>query len=133
MRQHQPAGDRGQLKARGRCAGRPIYPVISRKCTRTLESMAHMGRFIDPDRVVQISGVGHFSFNSLNKFIWFRENHPELIDRARRFVFVSSLIAHRLTGHFALDATLVGTPSLRFLAQAPPRPGRFCRPAPGRF
>lgn len=89
--------------------GRMLFPVISWKCTRTLESQRHMSRYIDPDRVVQISGVGHFSFNTLNKFIWFREHRPDLFDKAKHFVFVSSLFTHRLTGRLSNDATLVGT------------------------
>ena len=89
--------------------GRMLFPVISWKCTRTLESQRHMSRYIDPDLVVQISGVGHFSFNTLNKFIWFREHRPDLLDKAKHFVFVSSLFTHRLTGRLTNDATLVGT------------------------
>lgn len=86
-----------------------MFPVVSWKCPRTIESQKHMGRFIDPDRAVEISGVGHFTFNTLNKFIWFRENRPDLIDNASHFVFASSLINHRLTGRLTSDATMVGT------------------------
>ncbi|WP_316860346.1 L-fuculokinase [uncultured Cohaesibacter sp.] len=90
-------------------SGDLIYPVISWKCTRTIESQTHMERYIDPHRVTEISGVGHFSFNTLNKFIWFREHHPEILHNARHFLFVSSLFTHRLTGRLSNDATLVGT------------------------
>ena len=81
--------------------GRMLFPVISWKCTRTLESQRHMSRYIDPDLVVQTSGIGHFSFNTLNKFIWFREHRPDLFDKAKHFVFVSSLFTHRLTGRLS--------------------------------
>lgn len=90
-------------------AGNMMFPVISWSCTRTIESQSHMARFIDPDRAVEISGVGHFSFNTLNKFIWFREHRPDLIDNASHFLFASSLITHRLTGRLTNDATMVGT------------------------
>ena len=97
--------------------GKMIFPVISWKCTRTLESQQHMGRYIDPDRVVGISGVGHFSFNTLNKFIWFRENKPEILDKAKHFLFVSSLFTHRLTGRLSNDATMVGTSQMTDLGK----------------
>ena len=89
--------------------GKMMFPVISWKCPRTIESQRHMSRFIDPDRAVAISGIGHFSFNTLNKFIWFRENRPDLIENARHFVFASSLLTYRLTGRLTSDATMVGT------------------------
>ncbi len=90
-------------------AGKMMFPVISWKCARTIEAQRHMSRFIDPDRVVEISGVGHFTFNTLNKFIWFRENRPDLIENASHFVFASSLLTYRLTGRLTSDATMVGT------------------------
>ncbi len=89
--------------------GKMMFPVISWSCTRTIESQSHMARYIDPDRAVAISGVGHFSFNTLNKFIWFREHRPDLIEKASAFLFASSLITHRLTGRLTNDATMVGT------------------------
>ena len=90
-------------------AGKMMFPVISWKCARTIESQKHMARFIDPDRAVAISGVGHFTFNTLNKFIWFRENRPDLIEKASHFVFASSLLTYWLTGRLTSDATMVGT------------------------
>ena len=89
--------------------GRMMFPVISWKCPRTIEAQRHMCRFIDPDRAVAISGVGHFSFNTLNKFIWFRENRPDLIEKASHFLFASSLLTYRFTGRLTSDATMVGT------------------------
>lgn len=90
-------------------ANEMMFPVISWKCPRTIESQRHMSRYIDPGLAVAISGIGHFSFNTLNKFIWFKENRPDLIENARHFVFASSLITHRLTGRLTSDATMVGT------------------------
>ncbi len=89
--------------------GTPLSPVISWKCPRTQDAQQHMGRYIDPDEVVRLTGVGHFAFNTLNKFIWFRENRPESLDAARHFLFISSLITHHLTGRMTNDATMIGT------------------------
>ena len=97
-------------------SGALMFPVISWKCPRTIDSQAHMARFIDPDRAALLSGVGHFSFNTLKKFIWFRENRPDLLDKAAHFLFVSSLFTHRLTGRLSNDATMVGTSQMTDLA-----------------
>ena len=96
--------------------GKMLFPVISWKCTRTLEAMEHVERYIAPERVVEISGVGHFSFNTLNKFVWFREHRPELLHQARHFLFMSSLFNYRMTGRMTNDATMVGTSQMTELA-----------------
>nr|WP_321980796.1 L-fuculokinase [uncultured Cohaesibacter sp.] len=90
-------------------AGSLLYPVVSWKCPRTIDAQNHMARYIDPDRAVALSGVGHFSFNTLNKFIWMKENRPDILDSAKHFLFISSLFTHRLTGRATADATMVGT------------------------
>ena len=90
-------------------AGNMLFPVISWKCPRTIEAQEHMARYLSPDRAVALSGVGHFSFNTLNKFIWLKENRPQILDQAKHFLFISSLFTYRLTGRATSDATMVGT------------------------
>lgn len=90
--------DRGEL----------LYPVISWKCPRTAARMAE----IDPQWLQQISGVGHFSFNTLYRLLWLQEHHPQALSRARAWLFISSLINHRLTGTLTTDRTMAGTSQL---------------------
>ena len=97
--------------------GELLYPVISWKCPRTAAVMADIGRYIEPAELQRISGVGHFSFNTLYKFIWLRENRPELLDRAHAWLFISSLINHRLTGVMSTDRTMAGTSQMLDLAK----------------
>ena len=86
-----------------------LYPIISWKCPRTASVMNDIRRYFDPAKLQQISGVGHFSFNTLYKLIWLKENRPELLDQAAHWLFVSSLITHRLTGVLSTDRTMAGT------------------------
>lgn len=90
-------------------SGKLLFPVISWKCTRTIEAQEHVKHYLDPDKVVATSGVGFFSFNTLNKFVWYRENRPDLLENSEHFVFISSLFNYRLTGRLTNDATMVGT------------------------
>ncbi|SDQ18749.1 L-fuculokinase [Pseudovibrio sp. Tun.PSC04-5.I4] len=92
--------------------GTPIYPVISWKCPRTADAQQHMSTYFDPAEVARLSGVGHFSFNTINKMIWFRENKPELLEDAHAWLFISSLFTHMLTGNLTTDATMAGTSQL---------------------
>lgn len=89
--------------------GKLLYPVISWKCPRTLAIMDNISRFMQPSRLQEISGVGAFGFNTLYKLIWLKENHPQLLEQAHSWLFISSLINHRLTGEFTTDITMAGT------------------------
>lgn len=89
--------------------GELLYPVISWKCPRTAAVMENISRFMPPQKLQQISGVGAFSFNTLYKLIWLKENHPQLLEQAHAWLFISSLINHRLTGEFTTDMTMAGT------------------------
>ena len=92
--------------------GVPLYPVISWKCPRTVESRQNLKKYTDPDWLSVHSGVGHFSFNTINKLIWFRENRPELLESASGWLFIGSLVNHKLTGESTTDITMAGTAQL---------------------
>ncbi|MDG9996967.1 L-fuculokinase [Klebsiella oxytoca] len=89
--------------------GKLLYPVISWKCPRTAAVMDNIGRFMPAQQLQQIAGVGAFGFNTLYKLIWLQENHPQLLEQAHAWLFISSLINQRLTGEFTTDITMAGT------------------------
>lgn len=90
-------------------AGELLYPVISWKCPRTAEVMKKIESYIPQRTLNQISGVGEFAFNTLYKLIWLKENRPELLEQAHAWLFISNILAHRLTGTMATDRTMAGT------------------------
>ncbi len=92
--------------------GELLYPIISWKCPRTAAVMADISRSISPAELQDISGVGQFSFNTLYKLVWLRQNQPRLLAKARAWLFISSLINQRLTGEFTTDRTMAGTSQL---------------------
>ena len=89
--------------------GQLLYPVISWKCPRTAEVMKHIDKYLPQRKLNAISGVGEFAFNTLYKLIWLRENRPELVEQAHAWLFISNILAHRLTGVMATDRTMAGT------------------------
>lgn len=89
--------------------GELLYPVISWKCPRTVSVMKAFFRTCSPAELQRITGVGQFSFNTLYKLRWLREKHPDLVERAHAWLFISSLINHRLTGRMTTDLTMAGT------------------------
>lgn len=92
--------------------GRQLYPVISWKCPRTAEVMKHIGKYISQEELDRISGVGAFAFNTIYKLVWIRENRPDLLEKAHAWLFISNLLAYRLTGIMATDRTMAGTSQL---------------------
>ncbi|MBT8778001.1 L-fuculokinase [Akkermansia muciniphila] len=92
--------------------GRQLYPVISWKCPRTAEVMKHIGKYISQEELDWISGVGAFAFNTIYKLVWLKENRPELLEKAHAWLFISNLLAYKLTGIMATDRTMAGTSQL---------------------
>lgn len=97
--------------------GKQLYPVISWKCPRTAAVMETIHRYMSPQQLQEISGVGAFSFNTLYKLVWLKENHPQLLEQAHAWLFISSLINHRLTGEFTTDITMAGTSQMLDIRQ----------------
>lgn len=97
-------------------AGTQLYPVISWKCPRTAAVMANIEKYLPQAELNRISGVGAFAFNTIYKLIWLKENRPELLEKAHAWLFISNLLAFRLTGTMATDRTMAGTSQLTDLA-----------------
>jgi len=90
-------------------SGEFLYPVISWACQRTAPIMDNIEKYISLDKLYEISGVNTFSFNTINKFIWYKENKAEILDQMDYFVFMPSLLIHKLSGEFVTDTTMAGT------------------------
>ncbi len=92
--------------------GELLYPVISWKCPRSADVMESIGKYIPQEELNRISGVGRFAFNTINKLAWLIENKPEVVRQAHAWLFISNILAHKLTGVMATDRTMAGTSQL---------------------
>ncbi|WP_372774276.1 L-fuculokinase [Mangrovibacterium sp.] len=86
-----------------------LYPVISWQCARTQPIMDSIDKYIPLNELFQISGVYPYPFNTINKMVWFKENRPNIIAEADQFLFITSLLIHKLTGEKRNDSTMAGT------------------------
>lgn len=92
--------------------GKVLYPVISWQCPRTIPVLENIDKYISINELYTESGVYPYNFNTINKLIWFKENHPEIIDQADVFLFMPSLLNMKLTGNKCNDNTMLGTSML---------------------
>lgn len=92
--------------------GKALYPVISWQCPRTIPVLENIDKYISINELYTESGVYPYNFNTINKLIWFKENHPEIIDQADVFLFMPSLLNMKLTGNRCNDNTMLGTSML---------------------
>ncbi len=89
--------------------GELLYPIISWQCQRTVPIMENITKYIFLERLYKITGVYPYAFNTINKIIWFKENKPDIIAHAHKFLFIPSLIIKKLSGAIQNDATMLGT------------------------
>jgi L-fuculokinase len=90
-------------------SGKMLYPVISWQCERTAPIMANIGKYIPLHDLYGECGVLPFTFNTINKLIWFAEHNPDLIEKSHRFLFMPSIFSFFLTGDMINDTTMAGT------------------------
>lgn len=89
--------------------GQQIYPIISWKCSRTIAVMGQVEEEMDRQKLYQENGVGDYSFNTLYKLRWLKEHEPAVYQEMDKFVFISSMVNHKLTGKLTTDRTMAGT------------------------
>lgn len=92
--------------------GKQLYPIISWKCSRTIPVMETVANELDRAGLYEKNGIGDYSFNTLYKLKWLKNNEPDIYKSMDKFVFISSMIAHKLTGVLTTDRTMAGTSML---------------------
>jgi L-fuculokinase len=100
--------DCAPLDAQGNLA----YPIIAWACQRTAPIMENIGRYIPIEDLYYRNGVNPFSFNTINKLIWFGENRPDILEKTRSFAFISSILLKKLCGNLVTERTMAGTSML---------------------
>lgn len=90
-------------------SGKMLYPVISWQCERTNPIMSNIGKYIPLYDLYNETGVLPFTFNTINKLIWFIEQKPEIVEKSYRFLFLPSIFSFLLSGEMVNDTTMAGT------------------------
>lgn len=96
-------------------SGKMLYPVISWQCERTNPIMSDIEKYLPLNELYYESGVLPFSFNTINKLIWFTEHKPEIVGKSSSFLFMPSVFSFLLTGNMVNDTSMAGTSMLTSL------------------
>ncbi|MCX6326054.1 MAG: L-fuculokinase [Bacteroidia bacterium] len=97
-------------------SGKMLYPVISWQCERTNPIMTNIDKYLPLNDLYSECGVLPFTFNTINKLIWFVEQKPEIVEKGYRFLFMPSIFSFLLTGEMVNDTTMSGTSMLTNLS-----------------
>jgi L-fuculokinase len=74
--------------------------------------MENIDKYLPLNELYCESGVLPFSFNTINKLIWFVEQKPEIVEKSSSFLFMPSIFSFLLTGEMINDTTMAGTSML---------------------
>lgn len=84
--------------------GEPLYNAIGHHDLRADEQVEWLMKHVGEELILSITAnrlaKGTFSLSNLR---WLIDNHPELIDKAHRFLMPSGFIIHRLTNVFSIN------------------------------
>ena len=93
--------------------GEPVYPFINWICTRTMPQFEWWLENVGLERTFQISGWQPFIWSTALRFIWLKENEPELARRVHKWLIVEDFVNYKLTGKYSTDYT-DASPTLLF-------------------
>jgi len=89
--------------------GTLAYPIISWQCQRTKEFVKKVEEMLSPQEIYEITGYQVIGFNTLLKWLWLRENAPEVFTEGTRWLMMSGLLSFKLSGEMMIEPTAACT------------------------
>jgi xylulokinase len=93
--------------------GEPVYPFINWLCTRTASQFDWWLEHIGLDKNFQVTGWQPFVWSTVLRFMWLKENEPEISSRINKWLIVEDFVNFKLTGQISTDYT-DASPTLLF-------------------
>jgi len=104
--------DFGLLDARGRLIENPYHYRDS----RTEGMMDKAFTLMPKEEIYQHTGIQFMPFNTLFQVLALKEQHPEVLAKARHLLFMPDLITHCLTGEVSVEYTIASTSQMMDMA-----------------
>ncbi|MBI9045769.1 MAG: hypothetical protein JEZ06_14860 [Anaerolineaceae bacterium] len=93
--------------------GEPVYPFINWICTRTTSQYERWLENVGLERTFEISGWQPFIWSTALRFIWLKENKPEIASQIHKWLIIEDYVNYKLTGKYSTDYT-DASPTLLF-------------------
>jgi len=93
--------------------GEPVYPFINWICTRTTPQFERWLEQVGLEKTFDVTGWQPFIWSTVLRFIWLRENEPEIARRVHKWLIVEDYVNYKLTGKYSTDYT-DASPTLLF-------------------
>ncbi len=85
--------------------GRPVYPFINWICTRTAPQYEWWLENVGLERTFEVTGWQPFVWSTVLRFMWLKENEPEIARQVHKWLIVEDFVNFKLTGKFSTDYT----------------------------
>ncbi len=93
--------------------GVPVYPFINWLCPRTTPQYEWWLQHVGLEKTFQITGWQPFVWSTVFRFMWLKENEPELAKKVRQWLIIEDFVNYKLTGKYSTDFT-DASPTLLF-------------------
>jgi sugar (pentulose or hexulose) kinase len=93
-------------------SGEALYPFISWHCPRTEPQSRAFSEALGNDTIFNISGKQVMPIDSIYRMIWMKENHPEILDKAHKWLLIEDYINMKLCGEMATDFSMASSTSV---------------------
>ena len=87
-------------------SGAPLYSMISWHCPRTIPQSRSFSEKIGKKRIFELTGKQVMDIDSIYRMLWLKENHPELLEAADKWLLIEDFINFKLCGVQASDYSM---------------------------
>lgn len=85
--------------------GEPTYPIIPWNDPRAEKHMQRLAERLKPSKWYSITGLYPNPIHSIAKWLWLKEEQPEIWQRSRSWLSVTGFVRYKLTGEHFMEAT----------------------------
>jgi len=83
--------------------GNPLHNALVWQDRRTIDQVQYIEKQVGIEQVYKTTGLTIDPYFSASKILWFKDNKPEIYNKAHKFLLVADFIIYKLTGQFYTD------------------------------
>jgi len=89
--------------------GEPLYPFISWRDLRGSDIFQSAANRFGSEQLYEITGQSPRYLNSVIRYLWLRENEPDLFRKTERWLTIEDFVNYKLSGVMATDYSMAST------------------------